>query len=154
MARTPKVLRTAKKAGATRVRVAGKMDDVKRGGKPPRPATVARKKAQTAKTMTELRIKGTVSQRRSSRAKSIADTQGMVAQMNKNDAKRKKRSVVAPGIRTKPAAKKAPAEKPAAGRATPFDKDTYSPGAKGAKKGYKMNSKYEKGLSLKGRMTK
>jgi hypothetical protein len=131
------------------------MDDVKRGGKPPRPATVSRFKKENSKDLKKILRGGTIPEReargeKNARAKYNADTAGMMKQSAKAAAVKKKRSVVAPGIRTKPAAKKAPAEKPAAGRATPSNKDTYNPGAKGSKKGYKMNSKYEKGLSLKG----
>jgi hypothetical protein len=142
MARTPKVLRTAKKAGAATMRVAGKLDDVKRGGKPPRPATVSRYKNERSKNITKILRGGTVPEREARgekgvRAKSLAESKGMVGQMRKDSAANAKKSVVASGFNAKkPAAKKPTtppkkdskaymAEKRASSRATAKNKGKY-----------------------------
>ena len=115
MAATPKPLRTAKKAGATRMRVAGKLDDVKRGGKPPRPATVSRYKKEGSKRLGKMLKGGTVPEREARgekgvRAKFNAESAGMAKQMRKETKSAAKKSVVAPGF----SAKKTETKKPVA----------------------------------------
>ena len=106
MAATPKPLRTAKQKAAASMRVAGKLDDVKRGGTPPRPATVSRFKNERSKSMTKMLKGGTVPEREARgekgvRAKSLAESQGAVSQMRKDRAANAKKSVVAPGFRAR-----------------------------------------------------
>lgn len=106
MAQTPKPLRTAKQKAATSMRVAGQLDDVKRGGKPPRPATVSRFKNERSKNMTKILKGGTIPEREARgekgvRAKSLAESKGMVGQVRKDRAANAKKSVVAPGFRAR-----------------------------------------------------
>lgn len=106
MARTPKPLRTAKQKAAASMRVAGQLDNVKRGGKPPRPATVSRYKKESTKSLTKILKGGTIPEREARgekglRAKALAESKGMGGQMRKDRAAKAKKSVVAPGFRTK-----------------------------------------------------
>jgi hypothetical protein len=100
MAQTSKPLRKAKEAGAAAIRVATKLDNVKRAGAPaPSDATVARYKKQKAKDTATMVSKGTVPQREAKGEKNVrekfnAKTTGMVQQGAKNNETLKKRTYV------------------------------------------------------------
>lgn len=105
MANTPKPLRTAKAAGAARMRVANKLDNVKRGAAAPSAASVSRYKNDIAKTTKKI-LNSSPSQivkRGDSAAgdkkidKAIANVKGALKQTRKNQATLAKRSYVPKG---------------------------------------------------------